>query len=78
MGKTSRKMYTPEFKAQMVIKALKEHEVLERAMQAHGAPEIINSGQGCQYASKSGWRPAYPMRSRSVWKAEHGVWTTSG
>ena len=46
MGKTSRKMYTPEFKAQMVIKALKEYEVLERAMQAHGAPEIINSDLG--------------------------------
>ena len=27
-------------------------EVLERAIKAHGAPEITNSDQGCQYTSK--------------------------
>lgn len=27
-------------------------EVLERAIKAHGAPEIISSDQGCQYTSK--------------------------
>ena len=27
-------------------------EILERAIEAHGAPEIINSDQGCQYTSK--------------------------
>ena len=27
-------------------------DVLKRAIKAHGAPEIINSDQGCQYTSK--------------------------
>ena len=34
-------------------------EVLERAIKAHGAPEIINSDQGCQYTSKEWLEACY-------------------
>lgn len=43
MGKTSRKKYTPEFKAQVVIEALKEQWALaELAMKYEESPTIIS------------------------------------
>lgn len=43
-------------------------EVLERAIKAHGAPEIINSDQGCQYTSKE-WLEACASNEIKVTRA---------
>ena len=53
-------------------------EVLERAIKAHGALEIINSDKGCQYTNKEWLEACLSHEIRSAWTAGHGAWTTSG
>lgn len=48
-------------------------EVLDAGVRRHGAPEIINSDQGCLYTSKECTRSMKDTESRSVWMAKRAV-----
>lgn len=54
-------------------------EVLERAVAAHGTPEIINSDQGVQYTCEE-WHRACDRYAgyASAWTAGQDVLTMSG